>query len=165
MPDLDAFGFEEVLELPVFDEVKYVEAKRKAVTLASAHALSELRQRTPVRSGQTRGRLSFRVTEGPGITEGMVGGKSIADDGFNILYGLEFGTGLFGPRKQRIRPTTKKALSWIAGATPVSGSGGQRITVRSTAGMKPRRPFARTHKEAGDRIFRTLAQALQRELL
>lgn len=40
------------------------------------------------------------------------------------------GTGIYGPRRRRITPVTKKALSW-------RNRTGLRVTVRSTAGMKP----------------------------
>ncbi len=40
---------------------------------------------------------------------------------------VRYGTGLFGPKGQRIRPTTKKALFWPTAQHPV----------RSVAGMKP----------------------------
>jgi HK97 gp10 family phage protein len=60
--------------------------------------------------------------------------------GTNTEYGpyVEYGTGIFSEfpsaPKTRIVPKVKKALSWL--------SGGERITVKSIAGMTPR-PFLR----------------------
>ena len=60
--------------------------------------------------------------------------------GTNTEYGpyVEYGTGIFSEfpsaPKTRITPKVKKALSWL--------SGGERITVKSIAGMTPR-PFLR----------------------
>jgi hypothetical protein len=38
---------------------------------------------------------------------------------------VRYGTGIYGPRGQRIRPTTKKALMWPGAAHPVRSVAGQ----------------------------------------
>ena len=97
-----AKDIEAVLKHPLLDADKLKAAKRHALGVASIRALAGLRKRTPVRSGQTRGRLAYRIVVKPnGGMEGQVGGKSIAPSGHNILRGLEEGTGIYGPTPTR----------------------------------------------------------------
>ncbi len=53
---------EHVLALPIFDPDKFKKAQRHAVGVASIRALQGLRKRTPVATGQTRGRVGFRIS-------------------------------------------------------------------------------------------------------
>ena len=62
--------------------------------------------------------IELDKTEGAVFTQSSYGGY------------LEVGTGLFGPKKQLIKPTSAKALSWIPKA-------GGRVFAASTRGMKP----------------------------
>lgn len=66
-----------------------------------------------------------------------------------VALWIDRGTGLYGPKHQRITPTSKRALSWMGGPAAAfrltgavrkgkAGAGAFRITVRSTAGMKAR---------------------------
>ena len=162
MPEEPTQGFDRVLRIVSKRNLRA--AEDYAMGRASARALAALRKRTPVRSGQTRGRLAFKVVRRGDVLEGHVGGKSIADNGWNILYGLEHGTGLHGPHKTRIHPIRASVLSWISGARPVAGTGGRRVFARSVAGMRPRRPFRRTRLEEGDAIRREFARSFWRRL-
>lgn len=56
-----------------------------------------------------------------------------AQVGTNVFYGpyVEFGTGIYGPKKRPIRPTTKKALAW-------KSKSGETIIRSSVKGMRPR---------------------------
>ena len=157
--------FAQVLALPIFDQDKFKKAQKHAVGVAAIRALHGLRKRTPVATGQTRGRLGFRVkgTAG-GITVAEIGGKSIAPGGYNILQGLEEGTGIYGPNKTPITPKNAKFLSWVADAKPVSGSGGQRVFARSVKGLKPPRPFRTTAEQDGPAIHKALQRALIQRL-
>lgn len=131
---------------------RYRRVMRNAMTAATVFGLGQLRQRIPVRSGQTRGRMTYRVVEQHNELIGEIGGKSISRSGFNILKGLEEGTGIYGPNKQMIRPVNASVLRFTVGGAPVSGRGGNVVFARHVRGMKPRRPFALTKKEAGSQI-------------
>ena len=84
-----------------------------------------------------------------------------------VALWIDQGTGLYGPKHQRIVPVTKRALSWMGGPASAfrltgavrkgkAGAGARRITVRSTAGMKAR-PYLR-------RAVLLAAQQVGREL-
>ncbi len=81
------------------------------------------------------------VKEAPHKTSNLARSRTsdVSEDGgkgtlrFTAPYAgyVHGGTGIYGPRKQRIVPTSKKALFWPGAKHPV----------RSVAGMRPR-PFA-----------------------
>lgn len=78
-----------------------------------------------------------------GTTQIFRDGKPGARVGTSVyyMYWIQTGTGLFGPRRRRIVPKTKKALKF----TPKGGN--QPIFRRSVAGMKPN-PFLTTGLKA-----------------
>lgn len=109
----------------------------------------EAKRSVPVDTGVLRASINSRVEGWGMVVTGRVG--------TNRHYGpyVEYGTGLFGPKKRKITPTSAQALSWIPksrGKYVTARSGrryykpGQkmteanRVTVRSIKGMKPR-PF------------------------
>lgn len=124
----------------------------------------QLQRRIPVRSGQTRGRIESKVEQRGEEVHGIVGGKSLAPGGFNILRGLEEGTGIYGPRRTPIRPHTAKVLRFTVGAAPVAGTGGNVVFARSVRGMEPRRPFARTKEEEQDAARRLFVKHLRMQI-
>lgn len=79
----------------------------------------DLKREVKVKSGGTRRTFTHRVEAGG--TRGVAGSNS------PIARYLHEGTGLYGPKKRRIVPTTKKALMWKGAAHPV----------RSVKGMRP----------------------------
>ncbi len=67
----------------------------------------------------------------------------VVGDGIEISFPsyaayLEFGTGVYGPKKSRIYPKTKKALAWGKNL----GGGKKEFVFKSVAGMMPS-PFIR----------------------
>lgn len=151
-------GLQKILARIPFDLGKTNSAMWTSMDAASAFAQGQLIKRIPVTSGQTRGRISYKLSKQPDGLHGEVGGKSISAGGFNILKGLEEGTGLYGPFKQRIYPKNAKVLRWASVKYRPGGSGGGAraqttiLFARSIAGMVARRPFARTKEEAGKQI-------------
>ncbi len=79
----------------------------------------EQQRRSPAKTGTNRRSVMFdlptRATARTFTTSGYGGW-------------LEIGTGLYGPRKQRIRPRVKKALYWRGAAHPVKSVRGRRAT-------------------------------------
>lgn len=72
---------------------------------------------------------------------------------------LQEGTGLYGPRRQRIKPKTKRALAWK--------SGGATHVYASVAGIKPRRMlptkglpplWAARYREVATEVFNKIAK-------
>lgn len=163
--DITWQGLKEVLMRAPFHGVKHKALLHRSMDRASVYALGELQKRIPVDTGQSRGRMTSRVTDDATGLRGEVGGKSISESGFNILRGLEEGTGLYGPFKQRIYPTNAKVLRWTSRSYRSGGAGGgARVQTsvhfaKSTAGMTPRRPFARTKAEASGRIQKVFVAA------
>lgn len=162
-------GFDEALtSAPLNTQVLRI-AEVRAMRFTALFLQSELQKRIPVKTGQTRSRISTRIARRGFTVEGIVGGKSIAPGGYNILLGLEQGTGLFGPRKKRIRPLSgpfdsRAALRFTVGGSPVAGAGGEAIFRKSVAGMRPRRPFRRTKREEGDKARRLFVRQLVKEV-
>ena len=61
------------------------------------------------------------------------------------------GTGIFGPKGQRIKPTSKRALFWPGASHPM----------RSIAGMRPNPFMDRGASRATDPVVRAFEEALQ----
>lgn len=172
-------GFERIMSRAPYNRRRMRDAQVRAMNVTAKWVRGELQKRMPPSpdaspkpiagssSGQTRGRMTERVEVEGNDVVGYVGGKSLAKSGFNILRGLEEGTGLYGPNRRRIVPVTAKALRFTLGGKPVAGTGGKVVFARSVKGMQPRRPFRRTRDEAGDgarRLFaRSLRTAIQEE--
>lgn len=70
----------------------------------------------------------------------MVYGRSGCAVTFGAKYSgyLQGGTGLYGPRRERIKPVRAKRLAWT--------SGGQRYSAPSVRGLKPRRMVPDTNR-------------------
>jgi hypothetical protein len=103
------------------------------VETRAKQALSE----PPRRIDSGRGRSTI------GTTQIFRDGKPGARVGTNVyyMYWVQTGTGLFGPKRHRIVPKTKKALKF----TPKGGN--TPLFRRSVAGMKPN-PFLTTGLKA-----------------
>ena len=93
--------------------------------------------------------------------------------GFNYPIALEFGTGIFGPRKRKITPIRAQALSWIpskplsafrVSPTTEAGREGGRVFFKSVKGIKPRRVAARAIARAFPAILKTFSITLQGKL-
>ena len=74
--------------------------------------------------------LSDRGLLRASITAHSMGNTAIVRIGQRYAGWLQSGTGLYGPAGRRIKPKTKRALSWE--------SGGKRHTFRSVRGIRPR---------------------------
>lgn len=72
---------------------------------------------------------------------------------------LEYGTGIYGPKKQRIYPKTKKALAFGKDI----GGGKKEYVFRSVAGMRPS-PFIRPviHSKMSKIIADAIKEAFER---
>lgn len=118
----------------------------RAAKLVVAHGLDverEAKQHAPVRFNRLRSSIHTRVIQ--------AGDRIVAYIGTNVHYApyVEFGTGLYGPRKRVIRPKRAKVLSWVTrgrGAYVTTRTGrtryasappGQRVFARSVRGMRP----------------------------
>lgn len=85
--------------------------------------------------------------------------------GSRVAEWLDKGTGIYGPRHQRIVPKNKKALSWTGGSfgpggsltlsgrrrSGAAGRGAAQVTVRSTRGMRARPFVDKALKDAATR--------------
>lgn len=123
--DMKIEGAEELLR-----SMRNTPAFNKAVTKAmmqSGHAVQrEAMLAVPVDTGRLRGSIKVDHDKGGRI-------PSWVKIGPNVVYGafVEFGTGIYGPLKRRIVPTSKKALAW-------TNKAGESFVRRSVRGMKPR---------------------------
>lgn len=96
-------------------------------------------RRTPVGRWAKKGRGGRAVKLHAAINfDESLFAKGIARVGTKIPYAayVEFGTGLYGPRRKLIRPRRAKVLRFWT-------KGGQIVFVRYVRGMKPRRMFAK----------------------
>ena len=155
---------EKILASAPFNRRKMRRAEKKAMRVTTFWIRGQLQKRIPVATGQTRGRMTDRVEERGNEILGIAGGKSMSSDGFNILRGLEGGTGIYGPKKQRIVPVRARVLRFVVSGAPVAGTGGNVVFARSVKGMKPRRPFKKTKKEEGNRARRLFVRQLRKEV-
>ena len=105
----------------------------RAIRSGMTNLVSEIEARAvkeaPVRTGNLVDSISSNVS--------MDGTKGQVNVGAEYGLFVHRGTGLFGPFKQLIRPTTKKALFWPGAAHPV----------KSVKGMKPNPFFTRAIKK------------------
>lgn len=66
--------------------------------------------------------------------------RVVAGGTANVGYAryVEQGTGLYGPKRARIKPRSKKVLSWVSGGSRVTGRGvgSRRVFARSVKGRK-----------------------------
>lgn len=85
---------------------------------------------------------------------GILTGKIIQDSGISS-YGsfVEFGTGIYGPKGQPIKPVNKKVLAWK--------QNGKTIFARSVKGMKPRYYMKRAFEESRDKVRDIIVNEIQ----
>ncbi len=120
--------------MSILDEVRAKIERRKAATLLVAKHVGKIME------GDAKQKASWEDRTGharQGIHGGADGGKgnqmAVVYLAHTMRYGsyLETGTGLYGPKKQVIKPKHKKALRFPVG-------GGQYVIAGSVKGMKPR---------------------------
>jgi len=127
-----------------FAALKSPQAQQAFLNGVGLRTVAALKQRVPRKTGTT----------GRSIRVGSLTTRNAQVIGSQVIQWIDQGTGLYGPRHHPIFPTHKKALSWHAGTTgpqgnlrlsgrPRKGRAATRVTVRSTAGMRPR-PFVET---------------------
>jgi hypothetical protein len=96
-----------------------------------------------------RGGISHDVVLKMNIIIGVLTAIALTPEGENYAYWVHEGTGLYGKRKKRIFPKTKKVLAWTAAGIPRPGSKyewkmlrmrGLAFIARSVKGQKPN-PF------------------------
>lgn len=93
------------------------DALHQALLRIAERARDHVQSEAPYQTGDLRASHTVQ-SRGPGQVE----------MGTNWDYALfvHEGTGLYGPKKQRIRPKTKKALYWPGADHPVKSVAGQR---------------------------------------
>jgi len=112
---------------------KYIKEKIELVIEGIANDLREaFKDAAPKDTGFLMRNIDYKITD-EGIEFSFP---------YYALY-LEYGTGLYGPKKKIIVPKNKKALAWgkTVGATP-DGTPMKEFVRRSIKGMTPR-PFVR----------------------
>lgn len=144
--------------MSILDEVRAKIERRKAATFALAQNVGKNME------GDARQKASWEDRTGH-ARQGIHGGAVIrrnasrSDDGQAIIflahtmrYGgyLETGTGIYGPKKQPVKPKYKKMLRFPVG-------GGKYIATGAVKGMRPR-PII---KPTAQRYIGTLRQAVR----
>lgn len=107
------------------------------------------RRLAPVDNGTLKNSITMQITS--------EAGELVARVGTNIKYArfVHDGTGLYGPRKQVIRPRQAKALRWKVGAVVGAPGRASKRTVgyafaKFVRGSKPN-PFLRNALKAAER--------------
>lgn len=141
--------------MPILDEVRAKIERRKVATLLVAKQVGKIME------SDARQRASWDDQTGH-TRQGIQGGAEVrknGDERMAVVYlahtirsglYLETGTGLYGPKKRKIRPKHKKALRFSIG-------GGEFVFVGAVKGMKPQpiiKPTVKRHIE-------TLRQAVR----
>lgn len=121
--------------MPILDEVRAKIERRKVATLLVAKQVGKIME------GDARQRASWEDRTGH-TRQGIQGGADVRRNGeerMAVVYlahtmrsglYLETGTGLYGPKKRKIRPKHKKALRFPIG-------GGKFVVAGAVKGMKP----------------------------
>ncbi len=118
---------------------------------ASGEVVKRLQELTPTRSTKLRNSYIIKRIR-TFFYEVTNNAKSLK--GFEYIDALEFGTGLFGPKKRKIVPKGKKALRYVdrgrrsvpkLGVSARSGSG-KVVFARSVKGIKPYKMFKTVRK-------------------
>lgn len=101
----------------------------RAVQRATSYATNQAINNAPRKTGTLKRSIHSVINP---LVASFTG--SIVQDTGVAKYGpfVEYGTGIYGPRGELIRPKTAKMLSWI-------GPDKKRIFARSVKGMTPRR--------------------------
>jgi hypothetical protein len=136
-----------VKNLPVQSKIhKILREERRAALLDSARYVRSLAARYPQQNPKTAYRRTG--TLGRSVAVGEVAGNESAlrvEVGTNLHYApyVEYGTGIYGPKGQPIRPKSAKALAWRAtgGALARAGLKGGKLIAMGIALRKgkPRR--------------------------
>jgi hypothetical protein len=92
-------------------------ALHQALLRIAERARDYVQDEAPYRTGDLRASHTVQSL-GPGNVE--------MGTNWDYAVFVHEGTGLYGPRKQRIRPKNKKALYWPGAAHPVKSVAGQR---------------------------------------
>lgn len=140
---------------------------KAAVDAAVQHALESTAQ---YGADLVKTRLANHTVTGflrSSIRGSMVGknhGRTYAVMGSGVNYTpfVEHGTGIYGPRGQRIRPRSAKALAWTPKTVtgrPVKGAG--KIVRRSVAGQRPVHMFERTFTEDRSKLVNHFRSAFR----
>lgn len=145
------------------------------------YAEQEMRRTSPskVLAGSMGGRggIAYQVIERGKHVQGVL--SLVARDrrsGYNYARALVEGTGVYGPKKKRIRPIRAKILAWMSDGSenPTTAAGwararkaGLAIYAKSTAGRK-KHPFAENAWKAAmkkaSEIFQERIKALNRSV-
>jgi hypothetical protein len=143
-------------------------------------ARQEAKNRAPGRIGGSQGGyggISFRVEVNGEIIEGTLAAVfRDPETGVDIAYFVHEGTGLYGPRKQLIRPKYGKALAWVtlkglprpqtAQEWKLYRMRGLAVVVKSTKGQKPN-PFLlegmKKALEKAPEIYRQVSKRMNEE--
>lgn len=118
--------------------------------LGSNLVAADAKGRAPQRTGQLVASIRALPPEGK-LSEGGI--TAIVSAGAPYALFVEFGTGLYGPRHQRIRPKRAKAMRWL-------GPGGDYIFARSTAGMQPRPYLIPALENNAEEVAEVIADAI-----
>jgi HK97 gp10 family phage protein len=123
---------------PLFDQP--AEVMRKTIWAGMVNLVEEIEARAkkeaPVRTSNLVNSITSSVS-----SDGLKGDVTV---GAKYAEYVHRGTGLFGPFKQKIFPTTKKALFWPGAAHPVKWIKGMRPNPffdRALKQIKPQRVF------------------------
>jgi hypothetical protein len=87
----------------------------KFLEKTTQYALKELPQRTGRAAGKKGGppSITWQMIESGKYIIGRINATARSKEGYNYLYGVHEGTGLFGKAKRYILPKRKKVLCWI----------------------------------------------------
>ncbi len=126
----------------------------RGMEAAADEVVKQAKGKAPQRTGHLYASINRLPVEGT-----LLGGDLSVTIGAGAPYAtfVEFGTGIHGPRKQRIYPKTKKAMKW-------RGGDGEWIVRRSTKGMKAQ-PYIRPAVEENEEMIGNLiADSIDNEL-
>ena len=126
----------------------------RGMEAAADEVVKQAKGKAPQRTGHLYASINRLPVEGT-----LLGGDLSVTIGAGAPYAtfVEFGTGIHGPRKQRIYPKTKKAMKW-------RGGDGEWIVRRSTKGMKAQ-PYLRPAVEENEELIGSIiADSIDNEL-
>jgi hypothetical protein len=127
-------------EFPQRTREEMTKAIRYSAALIQRHAIEE----SPIDTGQLRSSINIRFLQDAAVVS--TGVK-------HALYVHE-GTGIYGPRKQPLRPRTKKVLAWR--------SGGRWHFARSVKGMRANPFMERAAKRSTPGVQAAFDAAIKR---
>ena len=124
---------------------------RKGLHQSGLAVQREAAQLVPGDTGRLRSSIRVEVDRSSNPTWAKVGP--------NVFYGpyVEFGTGIYGPRRRPIVPVRRRFLSWVDRRT------GRRIFARSVRGSRPR-PYMKPGLERAKSRIRRIWRDVSREI-